>query len=440
MRTVAADIRATPYQGYAYSYPHKSAYRPFHPAIPLTALWAREDRRSLFLYLHVPFCEFRCGFCNLFTLSQPDRDLAQNYLRQLRIEAERVRNALGDCQFARLAIGGGTPTYLSPAELGELLAVTTDILQVSPRAIPVGIETSPATADDERLDVLQDFGVDRISIGIQSFIESETSALGRPQSRRAVDAALGRIRERRFPCLNIDLIYGGEGQTVASWLDSLRQALAYEPEELYLYPLYVRPLTGLGSRAAWDDERLSAYRAGRDLLREAGYSQVSMRMFRRAAEHADAEPGPPYACQRDGMVGIGCGARSYTREVHYSTEFAVGKPGVRSILLDYLQRPPEQFDVAAYGVRLDGNEQRRRFALMSLLQAEGLSRGEYRERFTTDVVDDFPELAAWRRDGWLEITPSVLCLTETGMENSDAIGPGLYSDWVRRRMGTFECQ
>src|SRR5260221_10032843 len=95
-----------------------------------------------------------------------------------------------------------------------------------------------------------------------------------------------------------------------------------------------------------------------------------MRMFR--AAHAPAESGPDYCVQDDGMVGLGCGARSYTTGLHYSGEYAVGSTAVRAILAAYAARPAESFASAAYGIRLDGEEQRRRYAIKSLLEAGGL--------------------------------------------------------------------
>src|SRR5262245_27508587 len=105
-------IRETRYAGYAYSYPHNTAYRPLNPPVLLRDLWANEARDALFLYLHVPFCEMRCGFCNLFTTVNADASLELAYLDTLERQARRVREALGEASFSRMAIGGGTPTYL----------------------------------------------------------------------------------------------------------------------------------------------------------------------------------------------------------------------------------------------------------------------------------------------------------------------------------------
>lgn len=425
------------YQGYAYAYPHKTAYRTLTPPVPLDAAWAQENREALFLYWHIPFCEMRCGFCNLFTTIHADQSLEDAYMDTLARQARRVRDAIGEVTIARMAVGGGTPTYLTVDNLARLFDLAEALYGVS-AAVPTSVETSPQTSTTPKLQLLKARGVDRISMGIQSFVESEVHAVGRPQSTREVCAALDRIREVGFPTLNVDLIYGIPEQTKATWLDSLRQALAWQPEEVYLYPLYKRPLTGLDRMHphAWDDERVALYRAGREYLLAHGYTQVSMRMFR--ANHAPEQDAPVYCCQDDGMIGLGCGARSYTRDLHYSSEWAVTYGSVRAILADYIQRDTTSFAVAAYGCWLNDEEQRRRYAIKSLLHAEGLSRTAYQGRFASSAPDDLPllndlvahDLAAWQED--------VLHLTPAGLERSDAIGPWLYSDAVQAAMQMYE--
>jgi oxygen-independent coproporphyrinogen III oxidase len=432
-------LHGSPFVAYTYAYPHKTAYRPFRSPLSLDELWQRENRQALSLYLHVPFCEFRCGFCNLFTQARPEHGLTQRYLDQIRSEAEQVLAALGGARFARLAIGGGTPTFLNIAELEALFRMTTDVLGVESQHVPLSIEASPATVDRNKLQFLRAQGVDRLSLGVQTFHDRESQGLGRPQRRFEVERALSAVRDVGFASLNIDLIYGVEGQSIAAWLQSVRAALEYRPEELYLYPLYVRPLTGLGQLAhRWFDNRLECYRAARDLLCESGYEQVSFRMFR--ATHAAGETGPVYCCQTDGMVGLGCGARSYTYEVHYSNEYAVGRQGVRAILADYLTRDAGHFNSARYGFRLDADERRRRFLLLSLLQATGLRHDEYASRFGASVYGHFPELGELVDSGLATVDDGTTQLTKAGLERSDAIGPWLYSPRVRQLTEEYECR
>ncbi|HLZ60191.1 MAG TPA: STM4012 family radical SAM protein [Ktedonosporobacter sp.] len=434
MQSLEEMLDGTPYAAYTYSYPHKMAYRAFPEPLQLDELWAREDRHALFLYMHIPFCEMRCGFCNLFTTVDPATSFASRYLEALQRQTERARRALGECAIARMAIGGGTPTYLDTADLARLFDIAEQLFGIAPGMVPTSVETSPLTAQPEKLQLLRARGVDRVSIGVQSFIEEEAHAAGRSQKTADVEKALAAIREAQFPTLNIDLIYGLPGQTVESWLTSLHMALRYEPEELYLYPLYIRPLTGLdrvsaARHSSTEDLRLACYRAGRDLLLSAGYTQVSMRMFR--AAHAPEETGPVYCVQEDGMVGLGCGARSYTSTHHYASEYAVGAKGVRAILSRYLETPAKEFDVASYGIALDGEEQRRRYIIKSLLEAGGLNCAAYQRRFGSDAFADLPALLELLRLELASSAGDTIVLTSAGIERSDTIGPWLYSMHVR---------
>ncbi|MFE0588922.1 STM4012 family radical SAM protein [Micromonospora echinospora] len=427
-------LDGSPYQGYLYAYPHKTAYRPLRPRPALREVWADQPRDALFLYLHLPFCEMRCGFCNLFTRANPPAEQVSAYLRQLRRQARRVRDALGDARFVRAAFGGGTPTYLDAGELAELFDIAEETAGGPLAGLPISVETSPATATPDRLAVLAERGVTRVSIGVQSFLDAESRAAGRPQRRAEVDRALDAIRASGAPVLNVDLIYGIDGQTADTWRTSLETALRWRPEELYLYPLYVRPLTGLGrrahTRADWDAERLARYTEAVDLLGAAGYRQESMRQFRRA--DVPTPDGPDYCCQDDGMVGLGCGARSYTTGLHYSFDYAVGVSEVRAVLDDYLARPADDFDHAEVGYPLDVVEQRRRWLIQSLLRADGLDPGAYRKRFGSAHTDDFPELAELARRGWA--SDDGTRLTAAGLARSDAIGSWLVSAPVRQAM------
>ncbi|MBL7254988.1 STM4012 family radical SAM protein [Paractinoplanes lichenicola] len=430
------NIDDSPYQGYLYAYPHKTAYRRLEPRRPLTEVWAQENQKALFGYVHLPFCEMRCGFCNLFTRANPPAEQVTAYLAQLRRQAVAVRDSLAaDASFAQLAIGGGTPTYLTAPELTSLFEIVELAFGSDP--LPVSVETSPATATADRLSVLAERGVTRVSMGVQSFLDTEAHAAGRPQRLPEVLAALKTIRAAKIPVLNLDLIYGIDGQTAATWKHSLDEALRWAPEELYLYPLYVRPLTGLGrranGRAGWDQQRQELYRQAVEVLAAAGYSQRSMRQFRRA--DAPVIDGPDYCCQDDGMVGLGCGARSYTTSLHYSFDYAVGVSEVRAVIDDYLTRPQSDFSYAEIGFDLDQTEQRRRWLLKSLLRADGVDSSLYQSRFGSSHVDDFPQLGELVERGWLHDDRCVL--TPAGLAQSDAIGPWLVSGPVREAMGAY---
>jgi oxygen-independent coproporphyrinogen III oxidase len=462
MTNLTTLLANSTYTSYSYAYPHKTAYRPFDPPEHLSTVWAQEKKAALFLYLHIPFCEMRCGFCNLFTQTNAGEDLVTEYLKTLTKEAKQVKAALGDSQFARMAIGGGTPTFLTVSELDLVFDLAADIMGADLHAIPISVEVSPETATQEKLELLQQRGVDRVSIGIQSFIPAETAAAGRPQTVDNVYAALDRINSIDFPTLNLDLIYGLPGQSIDSWLKSLQIALTFAPEELYLYPLYIRPLTGLDrSRRQWNDERRDYYRHARDLLLASGYEQVSMRMFRsRNAPNLDA---PVYCCQADGMVGLGCGARSYTSSLHYSSEYAVGMNGIQEIIANYARKEDERFNWVDYGYKLNVDDRQRRFLIQSLLQSEGLSLSDYHQNFHTDALADFPQLGdlftlelatlqppqsiplnnpksktCTERSRSIQNPKSTIILNPAGVELSDTLGVWLYSPQVNALMEGYQ--
>ncbi|MCE5279446.1 MAG: STM4012 family radical SAM protein [Planctomycetaceae bacterium] len=431
-------FEAAPFGGYVYSYPHKTAHRPLTPAVPLDSLWAQQGRDALFLYLHVPFCPARCGFCNLFSLCSPPPGMIDDYLATLARQARVVRSALGACSFARLAVGGGTPTILDCRQLEALLAVA-DVMGADVPGVGGSVEISPRTVDLDKLRLLRQAGLRRVSVGIQAFDEAQARALGRVQSRRQMHEALEAVRGCGFETLNIDLIYGGPQQDMQDWCQCLHEALKYKPEELYVYPLYVRPQTALAGRSISPDLRLQAYRVARAMLLDAGYRQISARMFQ-LPRVADGDDGPAYCCQDDGMVGLGCGPRSYTRQLHYSGRYAVSRSGIEEILDRYIATEDRAFAWAAHGIWLDDEDQRRRFVLQSLLQCRGLDRGHYQTRFGSDAVDDLPQLAQLQSRGLALFSDDAIHLSERGIELSDAIGPWLYSAAVRRLMDEFQWQ
>jgi oxygen-independent coproporphyrinogen-3 oxidase len=140
------------------------------------------------------------------------------------------------------------------------------------------------------------------------------------------------------------------------------------------------------------------------------------------------------------MVGLGCGARSYTQEVHYSREFAVAQSGVWQILKDYLNCDAEELSIARHGFRLDHDEQRRRYVIVSLLQSEGISTAAYRHRFGGSVWEDLPQLEELCEMELAYLDADALRLTPAGLERSDAIGPWLYSAAVTSLMESCPCR
>jgi len=343
-------------------------------------------------------------------------------------------------RFAQAAFGGGTPSFLALPELQRLFTDIDQTLRPFPADIPISFETSPATITPDKLTFLKERGIIRLSIGVQSFVIDETKALGRPQKEDVLHKSLTQISEANFPVFNIDLIYGVQGQTPASWRASLDQALRYHPQELYLYPLYVRPLTGLGKREKHpSDSRLELYKQARDFLLDHGYEQISMRLFRHRNAPVPAGEGPIHCCQEDGMVGLGAGSRSYTRDLHYSSEYAVGRSGIMEILKHYVESPDSSFRHADYGYQLQDDDHQRRFLIKSLLRRGGLDIAHYQREFQSNPYDDFAtEFSQLIECQFARDHDDSFQLTPKGFAYSDMIGPWLFSDAILQKMEAYE--
>lgn len=137
------------------------------------------------------------------------------------------------------------------------------------------------------------------------------------------------------------------------------------------------------------------------------------------------------------MVGLGAGARSYTDQVHYSTEYAVGATTIKSIIQAYIDRDPNAHETVDYGCPLDLEDRQRRYILLSLLSRPGLDLERYEARFGSSPLADVPALSTLVEHRLATLGDNRMALTAAGLERSDAIGPWLYSARIRRLMGEY---
>jgi oxygen-independent coproporphyrinogen-3 oxidase len=445
LSSLRTQLAANAYPGYVYGYPHKKTYRPLAEPIPLASAWAEEERTALFCYVHLPFCRQRCSFCNLFTYV-PAGDPVPAYLDALAREMEGTAAALGPSfQFGRLYFGGGTPTYLTTPELVRLVKLLRDTLGVDPGRTHGCIEASPETLDVEKLAALRELGFERLSLGIQSLEEEELRAVNRRFDFEANRRAIELVGKAGFPHFNVDLIYGLPGQTVQTWLHSLEQVIASPATSLFLYPLYIRPLTGLERRGdllpcPTPPQMGRLYDLAVQRLEEAGFRQLTMRQFRRDPGVWSENSGGDleYRCQRHGMVGLGAGARSYTAGLHYSTPWKMITRNIRNVIDEYAQRLAEGDSAIRYGFVLDEDERYRRFVIQSLLY-DGLIWSDFAGTFQRDARDVFGDRwTALTEEGLVELSAETVRLSRRGVRHADIVGQLFFSDRVNRLIDTFE--
>ena len=414
------------YVSYMYSYPHKTAYRTLTPPVSLSPYLERLEGREASLYFHIPFCAHKCGYCNLFSQQCCDAERISLYLHTMRRQAEQLSVAAQGLKFTSFAVGGGTPLILDEGQLEELFCLA-ELFGVHPSRVFTSVETSPEYTQKSVLRQLRARGVERLSMGVQSFNETELKKLKRRPGLGTVVGALENIVEAGFPQFNLDLIYGIEGQTVESFMRSLNTALTYRPNELFIYPLYVRPGTRIDVRST-DDIGYAIYKSARELLVGQGFVQTSMRRFVRR-ETTETE----FSCGDEVMLSCGAGGRSYLGNLHYATPYAVRQQAIADEIDHYIRTT--DFMTAANGFLLSTEEMQIRFIIKNLMYHRGVDLAEYDKRF-----GEKPDRNLFREftdRGWIEETGRIVRLTEEGMAYSDYIGQAFISPVVRKLMSEY---
>ena len=414
------------YVSYMYSYPHKTAYRTLTPPVSLSPYLERLEGREASLYFHIPFCAHKCGYCNLFSQQCCDAERISLYLHTMRRQAEQLSVAAQGLKFTSFAVGGGTPLILDEGPLEELFCLA-ELFGVHPSRVFTSVETSPEYTQKSVLRQLRARGVERLSMGVQSFNETELKKLKRRPGLGTVVGALENIVEAGFPQFNLDLIYGIEGQTVESFMRSLNTALTYRPNELFIYPLYVRPGTRIDVRST-DDIGYAIYKSARELLVGQGFVQTSMRRFVRR-ETTETE----FSCGDEVMLSCGAGGRSYLGNLHYATPYAVRQQAIADEIDHYIRTT--DFMTAANGFLLSTEEMQIRFIIKNLMYHRGVDLAEYEKRF-----GEKPDRNLFREftdRGWIEETGRIVRLTEEGMAYSDYIGQAFISPVVRKLMSEY---
>ena len=261
------------------------------------------------LYLHIPFCEAICNYCN-FNRGLLDAGLKRRYLDALSLEIASCEDA---GRVDSVFFGGGTPSVLAPAEVSGLIAQCRSSFDVDPAA-EITLEMNPETASRERLDGYRAAGVTRLSLGVQSFRDEELRRLGRRHTADRAIEAFGLARTAGFDDISIDLMAWLPAQTVPHWIESVETLVDLGPDHasLYLLELYPNaPLKEEMARGGWsqapDDTAAEMYHAGLDRLGAAGYRQYEISNVARPGRRSRHN----LKYWSDGAwVGFGCGAHS----------------------------------------------------------------------------------------------------------------------------------
>jgi putative oxygen-independent coproporphyrinogen III oxidase len=355
------------------------------------------------IYVHVPFCAVRCGYCDFNTyVSTRGRDGFAGAIAQ---ELELARAELGDRPADTVFIGGGTPSLLDPAELREMLSA----IELAPGA-EVTSEANPESATREWLEGAREAGVNRISFGMQSAAAHVLAELDRVHTPGRAAEAVADARAAGFERISVDLIYGAHGETDADWEATVRAALALEPEHVSAYGLIVEPGTRLHARVqsgevpAPDDDALARrYELADELLAEGGLPWYEICSWGEPCAHNLG-----YWRGHD-WWGAGPGAHSHVDGVRW---WNLKRP------LAWAARVRDGASPAAGREELEPEERRFEQIMLSIRLAEGLETSQL------DAAGR-EQARQMREEGLLEAGEGRIGLTRMGR---------LFADGVARRL------
>ncbi len=231
------------------------------------------------LYVHIPFCDVKCRFCDFATFPGRRGDIPR-YLAALAVELEGLARRFPGRLLATLYVGGGTPSLLSPEELGRLTASIEPFFPRGDRREST-LECNPESASPQKLQAFRLAGFNRLSLGLQTTDDALLKVLGRNHTHATFQTAFRAARRAGFSNINVDLMYGLPGQTLAGWRDTLTRVIDTGPEHLSAYALTVEEETYFNRSGVAVDGDLQAdmYEAASDLLAVAGYGHYEISNF-----------------------------------------------------------------------------------------------------------------------------------------------------------------
>lgn len=335
------------------------------------------------IYLHIPFCLRKCSYCDFYSVPRADTELLDRYTSCL-VQELTLRAAEWRLPVASIYFGGGTPSLLAPQHIEKILAVIYELYRPEDAA-EITVEVNPATISRPGLEDLRQAGVNRLSIGVQSFIDRELNILGRIHDSQQAGQCLNWSHQAGFANVNVDLIYGIPGQNWDDWRTNLNQAMDYAPQHISTYLLQLEAGVPLARRVAagtlamlTDEEEADLYYRGRDCLLEAGYVHYELSNYARKG----------WQCRHNigywgvgAYLGVGVGAVSFD-----GRQRRLNSPPLEEYLtaLSGAARPHQQI-LETMGHR----EQLAEAMVMGLRQVAGIDRSTLCRRFGADAWADY---------------------------------------------------
>ncbi len=371
------------------------------------------------LYIHIPFCHRKCPYC-AFVSQQGSSAEIDSYVNLLMTEMHLARReSLSLHAIDSIYFGGGTPSLLHPSQVERILELACKLFSLS-ESVEITLETNPGTIDQQKLKGYHLAGVNRLSIGVQSFDDHMLEVLGRIHTAHQADDAVKAARWAGFDNVGIDLIHALPGQTMQMWRDDLHHALDLTPEHLSVYGLTIEEGTPFAERYAENtdipDEDLAAdmFETADTLLTTDGYEHYEIANYARPGYRSRHNSG---YWKRDGYLGLGAGAHSFLRSGKYGTRFG-NTPDLDEYAISITRGKLPRRDK----IGLSREDSLAEFMFLGLRMADGVTSGDFEREFGTTLWEHFgkvmDELAG---QGLLTADEHGVRLTRRGMLLSNRI-------------------
>ena len=379
------------------------------------------------LYIHIPFCEKKCNYCDFNSIPYNGRvGVVDEYIDAVAKELEARKDTppsplirgekKNGFAFKTVYIGGGTPTSLSNKQLDRLLN-TVGAYCNTPLLEEYTIEVNPGTLDEEKINILRQHKINRISLGVQSFHDRTLKLLGRIHSAEEAKHAFMLLREGSFKNINIDLIYGCPEQSLEEWREDLETVCALGPEHVSTYCLSYEEGTPLkkaldnGTIKRLDEQdELRMYKLTRTLLKKNGYKHYEISNFARNGMMCRHNI---VYWRNEGYLGVGAGAFSYINRSRASNEKNVQR---------YIEAVNSRGTAACFSERLLPEKRAGETLVMSLRMLSGITTEEFIKSTGFDLLLTYGgKIARLVKMGLLSFNGKRLRLTQKGLCVADSI-------------------
>ncbi len=278
-----------------------------------------KDKKTLGLYLHIPFCIKKCNYCDFYSFAPSDDEAVERYVSAMMLQMEDISEACRGHVVDTVYFGGGTPSLLKAKQFSRLMDSIRRNFKLS-RDAEITAEANPGTVDKKYLKAWRKLGINRLSLGMQSMNDGELNTLGRIHSPEDFESAFESARDAGFTNISVDIMYGLPGQTMKSLADTLRHAVMMDPDHISLYCLKIEEGTPFFAMRDTldipdDDTEYDMYMKSVDFLATRGYERYEMSNFAREGKYSRHNM-KYWNC--DEYIGIGASAHSYFGGERYS--------------------------------------------------------------------------------------------------------------------------